>query len=181
MLKRFLHGPGVSSYLWLISLVFFAPQAVAADTVNLRLTTGIASIDTDYAFSGQDKEGQGGILQIMQYIPDGPFPHSWGLEVGNFSVLSSDVGDLSYDTVCLFVEASPSKSVEWLRTSIGTSGYLGDGLSENKAFGVRVAIGAEVPLNDRFRLVGFIRRDSISDEEKTTINSIQLGVQVRIR
>lgn len=181
MLKRFVRGLGVSRYFWLISLVFFTPQAVAVDTVNLRLTSGITSIDTDYNFSGQDEEGQNLVLQIMQYIPEGPFPHSWGLEVGKFSVLSTDVGDLDYDIVSLFVEASPSKSVEWLRTSIGTSGYFGDGLSENKAFGIRVAIGAEVPLNDRFGLVGFIRRDAIFDVEKTAINSIQLGVQVRLR
>ncbi|NOZ54061.1 MAG: hypothetical protein GXP08_13180 [Gammaproteobacteria bacterium] len=164
-----------------MSLVFFAPQVIAKDSINLRLTSGIVSIDTDYDFAGQDEEGQNWLLQIMQYIPEGPFPHAWGLEIGNFTVLSTDEGDLSYDTVSLFVEATPVKSIEWLRSSIGTSGYIGDGLSENKVFGVRVGVGAEVPLNNRFRLVGYIRRDSIFDQETTTIFSVQLGVQARLR
>ena len=167
-------------YSWLVLIICFAPQAVASDTVNLRLIAGFASIDTDYTFSGQDEESQNMVLQIMQYIPEGPFPHAWGLEVGKFSVLSTNAGDLDYDSVSLFVESTPIKSVEWLRASIGTSGYFGDGLSKNKVFGLRAAIGAEVPFSDRFALVGFVRRDAIFDEEDTTIFSVQIGVQARI-
>jgi hypothetical protein len=173
---------GLYRYLWLMLLAVVAPQTQAAtDTVNLRLIAGIASIDTDYNFSGQEKQGQNAFVQIMQYIPEGPFPHAWGLEVGHFSVLNTDVGDLDYDTVSLFVESTPFKSISWLRASIGTSGYFGHGLSENKAFGYRAGIGAEVPINNRFSVLCFFRNDSIFDEEKTTIYSLQVGMQLRLK
>ena len=172
---------GLYRYFWLVLLAVFAQQTQAAtDTVNLRLLAGVASIDTNYNFSGQEKQGKNAVLQIMQYIPEGPFPNAWGLEIGQFSVLKTDVGDLDYNTVSLFVESTPFKSVGWLRTSIGTAGYFGHGLSENKAFGYRVGIGAEVPINDRFRVLCFFRNDSIFDEEKTTIYSLQLGMQLRL-
>jgi hypothetical protein len=173
---------GVYRYFWFVLLVFFTQQTQAAtDTVNLRLFAGVASIDTGYNFSGQQKQGQNAVLQIMQYIPEGPFPHSWGLEIGRFTVLTTDIGDLDYNTVSLFVESTPFKSVGWLRTSIGTSGYFGHGLSENKAFGYRVGIGAEVPVSNRFRVLCFFRNDSIYDEEKTTVYSLQFGMQLRLR
>ncbi len=168
-------------YFWFMLLAFSAPQAVVADTINLRLIAGIASVDTNYDFSGQNEKGQNWQVQLMQYFPEGSYPHAWGLELGHFSVLNSDVGELSYDTISFFVESSPFKTIKWFRTNIGTSGYFGDGLSDNKTFGLRVGFGAEVPIDDRFRLVGFIRRDSIFDEEKSSFYSLQLGVQGRLR
>lgn len=170
------------SCIWAIFVAVFSAQSYAAnDTVNLRIYTGYGSVNTDYGFKGQDEEGQNIVLQLMQFIPEGPFPHAWGLEIGRFSVLSTAIGDLDYDSVSLFVESVPFKSVHWLRANIGTSGYFGDGLSDNKVFGTRVGLGAEIPINDRFRFLGFLRKDTIYDEEKTSIFTLQLGLQLRLR
>lgn len=182
MMGRLLVNIKRYGYLLFPLIMSIASQQSAADSINLRLSTGISSIDTNYSFSGQNKDESSRILQIMHHIDEGGyFPHSWGLELGNFSVLSSNSGNLDYDTVSIFVEASPLKSVPWLRTSIGTAGYLGNGVVENDVFGIRVSAGAEIPLNNRFSFIGFVRRDTIHDTEKTNIVSIQLGVQLRLK
>ena len=182
MFKRFVVGVGKPYSLWLAIALFATAQTAVAsdDTVSLRVLGGIGSVSTDYDFAGQEEEGQNITAQIIHFIPEGPFPHAWGLEIGHFAVLSTPAGDLDYDTVSLFVESSPFKSLRWFRANIGTGGYFGDGLSDQKVFGTRVGLGAEIPVNDRFMALGFFRQDVIYDERKTRLFSLQIGVQVRL-
>lgn len=148
-----------------------------ADEIDFRLLAGIGNVNTDYSLPGQDEKGRHEAIQVLHYIYEGPWPHAWGLEIGRHRVFTSSVGDLDYTVIGIFVEARPYKH---LMTQIGTLGYHGSGISDNNPFGLRAGIGTDYPLNDRFKLVGFVRQERIFDKEETTIISLELGIQFRI-
>lgn len=159
-------------------LMLLEPVDAQADEVDLRLLGGIGRVRTNYEVNNMDKQGGHAVMQILHHIPQGRFPHSWGLELGRHRIFSSSEGNLEYDMIGIMVESNPYKR---LLLNLGTAGYLGrGGISDANAVGLRASVGSFIPISKRLRLMGFIRQDIILDERQTSLLGVEGGLQIRV-
>ncbi len=151
------------------------PCVVSADEYRIRLLGGLGRTSTDAEAPDMQKTNDHYAVQLLQYIPQDERGRGWGIEIGKHRVFSSAAGNADYTEVGLLVEAVLFGIVT---AQIGTVGYFAEHSSRHP-FGLRASLGMDRMISEHVFLSGFLRDDTIYDQQRVTARSVEIGIGYR--
>jgi hypothetical protein len=158
-----------------LALLLSFPCSVSADEYRIRLLGGLGRTSTDAEAPDMQKSNAHYAVQVLQYIPNDVRGRGWGIEIGKHRVFRSAAGSAEYTEMGMLVEAVLFGIVT---AQLGTAGYFAKDSSRHP-FGLRASLGRDLMISEHVFLSGFLRDDTIYDQQRITVRSVEIGAGYR--
>ena len=163
--------PTLALYIAL-NLLSAAPGVALAD-FEFRALVGVGQTNTNLKLPGKDRDNQHVAIQLLNKIPNDSLQRGWGIELGKHTVLSSDQGDLKFDSIGIIVQSNLFANFVG---QLGTVGYIDTDDSNHAPFGFRLSLGIDNDINNSIFYSLRVRQDMIFDTKEIYAGSLEAGL-----